>query len=301
MNTPLHEIFDEKRIGYQTKLRINKLLEQAKKEKIIPAAEDTVRTLFLAIDMQNDFMENGELPVPGSHRDIWNAAQFLYNNMNKITQIAVSLDTHQPQQIFHPNWWLDEQGNNPLPFTIIAKEDVQSGKWRPVNNPDESLDYVVNLSEKSKKDLCIWPYHCLEGTFGATLESQFANMVYFHSIARKSVPTRIIKGKDPLSEMYGIIKTEYDQDNYCNIDFLNELKTYDKIIIVGEAKSHCVLESLRQILGYYESSAEVTSRIFVLEDCMSSIPGFEKNTEETFEYFKERYKITVTRSSALTL
>jgi nicotinamidase-related amidase len=221
--------------------------------------------------------------------------------MNAISRIAVSIDTHQPHQIFHPAWWIDENGNHPVPFTIITTADLDNGKYRAVIKPIESREYVENLEKVAKKPLCIWTYHCIEGTHGAALENQFANMVYFHSIAKKSVTQRLVKGQDPLSEMYGIIKPEYDQKGYVNIEFLNALEKFDKIIIGGEAKSHCVLESVRQILEFYEDRPEITSKIYVLEDCMSSIPGFEDATEQTFSEFKQQYKINIVRSTDLTL
>lgn len=297
MDTQFQDIFDQHAIGRPGDLRTNELLARAKQEKLAPAVQDQRKTLLLAIDMQNDFMEGGELAVPGSHGDVLRTAQFIYDYLENITQIAVSLDTHHPQQIFHPSWWIDQNGNPPAPFSIITAEDLKNGVWRAVNNPEESLEYVLQLEQRSKKALCVWPYHCLEGTLGAALEPQFANMVYFHSVARDAVTKRLVKGKDPLSEMYGIIKPEYDRGRYCDNEFLEHLATFDRIIIAGEAKSHCVLESVRQIAEHFADRPDLTSRIYILEDCMSSIPGYEEMTEKTFAQFRERYKINLVKST----
>lgn len=301
MKTAFHDIVDESRIGLSDHGNVNDILARATAETLRPADEDRQKVLFLAIDMQNDFMERGELAVPGSHQDVARAARFLYENMEKITQVAVSLDTHQPQQVFHPSWWIDEHHHHPAPFTIIRRQDVESGKWRAVSHPQESLAYVTHLEEQSKKELCIWPYHCLEGSFGAALESQFSHMVYFHSIARQSVPIRIVKGKEPLSEMYGIFKPEHGTYKEEQLGFLHSLKQYERIIVTGEAKSHCVLESLGQMLEFYADDQQVTSKIVVLEDCMSPIPGFEEQTEQTFAKWKEAYNITLTDSASFFL
>lgn len=301
MKTNYEEIVDVHAIGGLNTKKVNDLLPLASAENVKPAIEDEEKVLLLAIDFQNDFMENGALGVPGSHNDIENTNNFIYKNLEKITRIAVSLDTHQPQQIFHPSWWIDENGSHPTPFTIITAEDVQNGKWRAVVKPKESLEYVQKIEENGKKQLCIWTYHCLEGSFGAALENQFSNMVYFHSVARKSITQRLVKGKDPLSEMYGIIKPEYDKKNYINIDFLNQLENYDKIVVVGEAKSHCVLESVAQILEYYKDREDVTRKIYVLEDCMSPIPGFEDPTEQAFTDFKQNFNINIVKSTDLVL
>jgi nicotinamidase-related amidase len=122
-------------------------------------------------------------------------------------------------------------------------------------------------------------------------------MLYFHSVARYSIAKRLVKGQDPCSEMYGIIKPEYSRQNFINIEFLNSLEKYDKIIIAGEAKSHCVLESIKQILEYYETKPEITKKIYVLEDCMSNITGFEKTSEDAFNNFKKKYKINIVKST----
>jgi nicotinamidase-related amidase len=246
-------------------------------------------------------MDNGALGVPNATKDVENMTRFIYDNMEKISSIAVSIDTHNPFQIFHPCWWIDENGNNPPPFTAITLQDLDDGKWRAIINPIASRDYVENLEKDGKKVLVVWTYHCLQGTSGCSLENQFANIVYFHSVAKKSMTQRLVKGQDPLSEMYGIIKPEYDKKNYINIDFLNKIEKFDKIIIGGEAKSHCVLESIKQILEHYQNNVEVTKRIYILEDCMSVIPTFEQPTEEAFEEFKNKYNVNIIKSTDLKL
>ena len=121
--------------------------------------------------------------------------------------------------------------------------------------------------------------------------------IYFHSVARKAVVQRLVKGQDPMSEMYGIIRPEYDTKGYMNLEFLNKLERFDKVLIAGEAKSHCVLESIKQILEYYETRPEVTEKVYVLEDCMSSISGYEDMANQMFEDFRKRYRIHLVKSS----
>lgn len=299
IKTKFNEIVDISAIGGDNPIKINDLLKLASEEEVAPSSTDKQKILFIGIDFQNDFMEKGELAVPNSHKDVENTTKFIYRNIEKITSIAVSLDTHMPHQIFHPSWWVDKDGNHPEPYTIISSTDIQDGKWRAVEKHKESEEYVHQLEKQGRMKLCIWTFHCIEGTYGAALEGQFSNMVHYHSILRKSPINKLIKGKDPLSEMYGIIKPEYDRNNYVNSQFLEQLVEYDKILIAGEAKSHCVLESLRQILEYYQDDMELTSRIYVLQDCMSSIPGFEQNAEETLIGFQNQYKIKIVNSNEL--
>lgn len=298
MKTNYEDIVNVNHIGKpENPIALNDILKMANDEQMTPAKANMDKVLFIGIDVQQDFMDNGALGVPGAHGDVERMTRFIYDNMDKISNIAVSIDTHTPHQIFHPCWWVDANGNNPAPYTTITLADLDSGKWRPVISPMASRDYVEHLEKDGKKVLCIWPYHCIQGTTGCALENQFANMIYFHSVAKKSVVQRLVKGQDPLSEMYGVIKPEYDTKGYINIDFLNKLEKYDKIIIAGEAKSHCVLESIKQMLEHYANRTDVTNKVYILEDCMSSIPGFEDATAATFEDFKQKYKVNIVKST----
>lgn len=299
MKTSFEEIVKVEQIGQKTDSDLNHLLFKASKEDLPPAKEDEQKTLLMGIDIQNDFMEQGALGVPGSHKDVENLTRFLYKNMAKITDICLSIDTHYPQQIFHPSWWVNQAGEHPEPFTIITREEVDNGVWIPLKYKQESIHYVHQLERLGKKQLCIWPYHCLAGTFGAALEGQFANLVYFHSVARQSETIRRVKGLDPLSEMYGIFKPEYAQEPFVDEELLQKMKEYDRIFIAGEAKSHCVLESLRQMLEYHADPA-FGSRVYLLEDCMSCIPGFEATTEAALQELQEKYKINRVRSTEVT-
>ncbi len=101
--------------------------------------------------------------------------------------------------------------------------------------------------------------------------------------------------------MYGMIKPEYAVRDEGNYEFLNSLKSYQKIIIAGEAKSHCVLESVKQIVEHYTDDRSVTSNIYLLDDCMSSIPSYEEETEKAFEQLKLTYGIHIINSTDLPL
>ena len=302
MKTQYSSIVCLQDIGKQTNsIQMNEILRMANLENLKPSREDQVKRLLLCIDLQQDFMDNGALGVPGAIQDVNRISQFLYKNVDKITDVVSSIDTHTPHQIFHPCWWIDENGVNPPPYTAISLADLDSGKWRAIIDPIGSRDYVEHLEKDGKKMLVVWTYHCLQGTSGAALENQFANMAYFHSVARKTVMQRVVKGQDPVSEMYGIIKPEYDKKGYVDIALLNKLEKYDEIYVVGEAKSHCVYESLNQILEFFKSRPDVTSKITILEDCMSSIPSYEASTDAAFDSFKTTYKVNIKKSTDIVL
>ncbi|KGE16214.1 hypothetical protein [Sphingobacterium deserti] len=282
---------------------INQILALGQTTANLPASQDTKRTLLLAIDVQNDFMEEiGSLAVAGSKDDVRRLTQWMYRNLSSLTQVICSLDCHSMMQIFHPIWWLDKDNKHPDPFTIITYEDVARGVWKATNGEtDRSLEYLFNLESAGKKQLCIWPYHCLEGTEGAKLESEFTKMLYFHAAARNVRPRLVYKGQDPYTEMYGIIHAEYDKEGYVNKEVLDAIREFDAIYIAGQASSHCVLASAEQILAYFKDDRSITSRITILEDCMSPIAGFEENTKEKFNMLRERYGIKIRKSTDVVL
>lgn len=264
----------------------------------------TVKRVLLAIDVQNDFMDDGgSLGVSGAKEDVKRLNQWIYRNIAHLDSIVCSLDTHQINQIFHPAWWVDKEGNAPAPFTIITLEMVETGVWAPKNSSqlEYAKTYLNALIEKGYKELCIWPYHCLEGSYGHQLESHFLNMLYYHSAYHSIRPQLISKGEDPNTEMYGIIKAEYDPSNQINQTVLDTIKQADEVYIAGEASSHCVLASITQIAEYFKDQPAMTSKIVVLKDCMSPITGFEQSTQEAFQQLEKEYKIQFKMSSKLVL
>ena len=302
VTTPYLEIVDPNSIGKrENPIKLNDILSKADAENLTPVSQMAKKVIVIGIDEQLDFMPDGALGVPNADKDVERFTKFIYDNMDEISKIAVSIDTHIPHQIFHPCWWIDKDGNHPAPYTEIKLADLDKGNYRAVIKPIESRDYVMHLEQDGKKTLVAWPYHCIQGTTGCSLDNQFSNMVYFHSVAKKSIPITIVKGQDPLSEMYGIIRPEYDTKGYVNIAFLNLLTNYDMIIIGGEAKSHCVLESILQILKHFANQPEITNKIYILEDCMSSIPGFEDITNATFDDFRKIYGVHIVKSTDLKL
>jgi nicotinamidase-related amidase len=301
MKTNYSEIVNVNYIGKaENPIALNDILKKANDEQLTPSAQNKEKVLFLGIDVQQDFMENGALGVPNSHGDVERMTQFIYDNMDKISNIAVSIDTHTPHQIFHPCWWIDENGNNPAPFTAITLADLDSGKWRAIINPQASREYVRHLEQDGKKTLVVWTYHCIQGTTGGALENQFSNMIYFHSVAKKSVVQRLVKGQLTTTEFYGIIKPEYDVKGYINLDFLNKLESYDKIIIAGEARDYCVYESCKQMLEYHSSRPDILNKIYILEDCMSSI-GAKADVDKMYVNLQKQYKFNMVKSTEFSL
>lgn len=302
----------------------SEVISMALQEKIRPANTDAQRVLLIGIDWQNDFVipdasavpagePYGSLSVPGAKDDIERWTRFIYDNFEKITRIMLSVDTHYPNQIFHRMMWRDETGAPVAPYTLITPADLSSGKFRFVGgNPKKAMDCVNSLEKAGKGGVFIWPDHCIAGTPGWNLETQLMQMVAFHSAARNVDPIFAFKGTDRYSEMYGILEPEYNPNGIVTKVILDAIASFDpstgdlkdmkwdKIIIGGEAGSHCLLESTKQILKRFKGHPEVTQRIYVLEDCTSPVAGFEQQMKDAFDDFK-RQGANIVTSTSLTL
>ena len=268
--------YDPSRIGTLYYPNVATIATEATNAGLKPAVEDKENVHLVIIDMQVDFChQNGSLYVPGAMGDIQRTIEFIYNNAERITNITCSLDSHLPHQIFHPAWWADEAGNHPAPFTLITYDDIKQGKWRPLVAPVQSTNYVKQLEQEAKKQLTIWPYHVMIGSIGNALDPELFTAVLYHSIARKTQPTWLTKGSIPLTEHYSIIQPEVPVPNHPmggkNKPFLDTLAQADVVVIAGEAESHCVLETVEDLVEDFSSQPEALQKIYFLRDCTSPV------------------------------
>ena len=269
-------IYDPHRIGSLFYPDVTAIATDAQDASLSAAAADKQKIHLVIIDMQIDFCHaQGSLHVPGAGGDIQRTIEFIYNNAERITHITCSLDSHLPHQVFHPAWWADANGNHPAPFTMITYDDIKNGRWRPLIEPEQSTNYVKTLEEQAKKTLTIWPYHVMMGGIGNALDPELWTAVIWHSLARKTQPTWLTKGSIPQTEHYSIIQPEVPVPNHPlgskNKAFLNTLDDADMIIIAGEAESHCVLETVEDLVEDFADKPGALQKIYFLRDCTSPV------------------------------
>lgn len=243
------------------------------------------KTYLLLVDIQVDFVHpEGSLAVPGAVEDTRRTVEWLYNNLAEVTTIGATLDTHIPGQIFYPQWWVNADGEHPAPYTQITLQDVSDGRWNPIEEPEWSLEYLRQLEERAKKTLVIWPYHTMLGTRGHMMMPALYEALVYHAAAHNTRPNFILKGMIPKTEHYSAMETEVkvpsDPSSALNTSLLEDLATYDRIVVVGQAKSHCVLETVNSMARYYTTHhPNVLERITLFSDCMSSVQHPEVDFE----------------------
>ena len=273
---PLPPFYNPQRVGSLFYPDATAIASHAAEADLQPATSDERQIHLLIIDMQVDFCHpQGALYVPGAEDDIRRLIRFIYRHAGKISKITCSLDSHLPFQIFHPGWWVDENGRHPDPFTVISAAGVQAGHWQPLRSPDWSRTYVHKLEKAAKKALVIWPYHVPLGGIGNALDPELWSAVFWHSIARQVQPTWWIKGTTPAVEHYSILKPEVPLPDQVpdtkGQAFLTELEKHDMLLIAGEASSHCVLETVNDLVQAFADRPAMLNRFHILQDCMSPV------------------------------
>lgn len=234
------------------------------------------KILLLIIDMQYDFCSpGGSLYVKGSEEDVARLARFISLNESEIDHIIFTQDNHNVIDISHPVFWEDKNGNYPKPFTGISLKKVLGGIWQPRFQKGKAIDYIRKLELQGEYPHTIWPEHCIIGSHGAAIVDEILEPVKVW--ARKGrFYDLVIKGTNPLTEHFGALKANVPiagcAETQLNTDLVNKIMSASKVYIAGEAKSHCVANTVKQLLHL----GGVAKKLFILEDCMSDVEGFEK-------------------------
>lgn len=278
------EFYDPNRIDQIHMVRSSRIAEEATRHRldhgIEPSARDRFRIAAFGIDCQLGFCHpEGSLFVPGAVEDTRRAIGWIYRHLDKITGLHFSLDTHRVFQIFHPAWWIDPEGRHPEPFTPITYDDLKAGRWAPVAHPRECLEYCKKLETDGKYVLNIWPYHTLLGSIGHALVPALMEAAVFHSLVRRHQTHFETKGTHAMTENYSVLSPEVQELNgrvvgAFNASFFKLLMEYDRIYVFGQAKSHCVLSTLRDLQERIESvDRNLARKVWILEDAMSPVPA----------------------------
>lgn len=301
LQTRTPDFFDPTRVGEIWRVPYEKRTAEAKRwaqqHGISLAHTDETRICLLAIDVQNTFcLPDFELFVGGRSgmgavEDNVRLCEFIYRNLGAITEIAPTMDTHTAMQIFHAAFWVNEDGEHPAPMTTLSAEEVQQGKWR-VNPavaqslPDFDYDslqtfaqhYVQRLTSDSKYPLTIWPYHSMLGGIGHALVPAFEEACFFHNMARDRQTRFEVKGGNPLTENYSVLRPEVLEDASGqpiaekNNPFIEHLLTFDAVIVAGQAKSHCVAWTVDDLLSEIQATdPALAQKVYLLEDCTSPV------------------------------
>ncbi len=236
---------------------------------------------LLIIDPQVDFCDpdTGALYVPGAERDVARLAAMVRRLAPRLDDIHVTLDSHHFVDIAHPIFWRDSRGQSPAPFTIISAADVESGRWT-TTQPGmhrRALDYVKALEQHGRYALCVWPPHCLIGSAGhAVMPELFAALTDWEK--RFAMVDYVTKGSNIYTEHYSAVQAEVpdpsDPSTQINTALIQTLMQADLIAVAGEAGSHCLANTVRDIANNFGDESFV-KKLVLLSDATSPVTGFE--------------------------
>lgn len=306
---PIPEFFEADRVGTVWRIPYEERAKQARdwalRHSLQPASTDRTKTWLMLVDVQNTFcIPDFELYVGGKSGrgavdDNIRLCEFIYRNLGNITYITATMDTHRAMQIFHAIFFVDKDGNHPAPYTDIQASEVREGKWRfnpelaphfeiaPEYGQQMMIHYTEELERKGKYDLTIWPYHAMLGGIGHALVSSVEEALYFHSMARTTQYDINVKGDRPFTENYSVIGPEVltgpmgETLGTRNTKFVEQLVHFDRLIIAGQAKSHCVAWTISDLLDDINATVpELAQKVYLLDDCTSPVvvPGLVDHT-----------------------
>lgn len=214
-----------------------------------------MKNILLLVDVQNDFCDpKGNLYIPGAYNATRNLEYFLEENLSKFSAVVQTFDWHPKKHIsFHTSWRDKKTKAVPLPFTNLYSKFYN----------------YLNSYPVEEKIYDVYPEHCLQHSWGAAPPRRISELV-------SSLPClNLTKGTNTFVEEYSAFTYQPPPTVLINDDV-------DNIYIAGQASTHCVYQTVKDLLEYVSPS-----KIILLKDCMCPIKGFEYKQEEMFEYFGE--------------
>jgi len=232
--------------------------------------------------------------------------EFIYRNLGDITHITATMDTHSTMQVFHAVFFVNKEGKHPAPYTDIHTSELQDGTWTfnptlagefgiaPEYGQQMMIHYAEELQKKGKYALTIWPYHAMLGGVGHALVSSVEEALFFHSIVRDTQYEIEIKGNKPFTENYSVIGPEVltgpmgETLGTHNEKFIAQLQQFDRLIIAGQAKSHCVAWTVSDFLADINAiNPKLAEKVYLLDDCSSPVvvPGVVDHTDAANEAY----------------
>lgn len=236
---------------------------------------------LVVIDPQVDFCDPaGALYVKGAEADISRLAAMVRRLSPRLDDIHVTLDSHRLIDVAHPIFWRDSAGRHPDSFTIITAAEVEAGRWAPSlpGLTRRMLDYVRSLERNGRYPLCIWPPHCLIGSRGHTVVPELHAALEEWEQRRFAMVDYVTKGSNPWTEHYSAVCADVpdpgDPGTQINTRFIRTLQEADVVALAGEAGSHCLANTVRDIADNFGDD-DAIRRLVLLEDATSPVPGFE--------------------------
>jgi len=262
---------------------------------------------LVVIDPQNSFckvveasqqqvLHDGELCVAGAWEDMNRVAGLVNRLGSKLNDIHVTMDSHHQLHVAHPIWWKDSSGRRPNPFTIMREENgtIVGSRFDPNTSGfvdigefvcfspsahKRTLEYLKALKAANRYPHVVWPPHCLIGTSGHNIVPQLMEALLKWEIDNFAAVDVVTKGSNYYVEHFSAVRAEVvdpkDSTTQLNSDFIAVLMEADEILFAGEAGSHCLANTVRDIANEFKANDEFIKKCVLLTDGTSPVTGFE--------------------------
>lgn len=266
---------------------------------------------LLIVDPQNDFCvaddgrgNKGTLVVPGAEADMTRLASMIDRLGGKLDDISVTMDSHQTIGIERPRWWKRVgDGAEPAPFTIlgihpdgrrIVKFTADATGLHPTDEEYTTylpsflhkqgptgkgvFGYLEALATKGRYPHVVWPEHCRVGSWGWGVVPALDKALYRWEREQFARVNYVVKGNNPWTEHFSGVQAEVpdpgDPSTQVNTRLIQTLEEADLIPVTGEALSHCVANTGRDIAACF-SDPRYVEKMVLLKDASSNVPGFD--------------------------
>lgn len=278
------------------------------------------------IDPQNSFckevplaeqqkLHDGELCVKGAWDDMLRLTSLVDRLAEKIDDVVVTLDSHNELHIANPGRYRDSKGRNPDPFTLMRVENgsiigskvdasgnlYDVGEYFGIVPKDHKvlLQYLTALANAKRYPHCIWPPHCLIGTAGHNVVAPLFEALINWERKNFATVNYVTKGSNPNVEHFSAVRAEVadanDPNTLTNSNFIAVLAQADEVLFAGEAGSHCLANTVRDIANEFKDDSFI-KKCVLLKDATSPVPGFEKYQDDFITEMTGRgMKITTTK------
>ncbi|MSQ03983.1 MAG: isochorismatase family protein [Myxococcales bacterium] len=251
---------------------------------------------LLVIDPQNDFVsKTGNLSVVGAAADMDRVASMMRRIGPKLGDVHFTLDSHRKVDISHPMWWKNPAGQRPSPFTMISVADVENGVWTTTQPGayKRSLAYVRALAATGRYPHVVWPEHCLIGDAGHNVWPLLAEAAHDWEFSQHGMVDFVTKGSNPWTEHFSAVQAEVpdpaDPSTQVNTGLIRTLEEADIILLAGEALSHCVANTVRDIVTNF-SDPRYAQKLVLLTDacsCVANPPGTTLFTDMATAFLRD--------------
>jgi len=238
----------------------------------------------------------GALVVPGALEDMQRVATMIDRIGPKVDEIHVTMDSHQMMGIERPSWWKNSHdGTHPDPFTVlgltpdnrIVAVDMSSGS--PVltdveyttftpRKYDAARAYLKALTDGGRYMHVVWTFHCVVGTWGWSIVPVLSKALCNWELKEEARINYVPKGNNPDTEHFSGVRAEVpdpgDHSTQVNDNLIKMLAEADIIAMTGEALSHCLANTTRDIAALF-TDPKYVAKLVLLTDSTSNVGGFE--------------------------